>query len=79
MDKKSLLSDYIMNDIMHNRHAELDENQDLIGTGVLDSLRILQLVSFLEESFGIEIPDEDVVYDNFQSLGAIVNYLNQYP
>ena len=62
-----------------NRHAELDENQDLIGTGVLDSLRILQLVSFLEESFGIEIPDEDVVYDNFQSLGAIVNYLNQYP
>jgi acyl carrier protein len=79
MDKKSILADHIRNKVMHNRGAELDENEDLVGAGILDSLRILELVAFIDKTFGIVIPDEDIVYDNFHSIKALVDYLEGYP
>jgi acyl carrier protein len=78
MERKSVLIDYIKNDIMRNRNAKLSDDEDLLSSGILDSLGILQLVAFIEKSFGIRIPDEDVVFDNFQSVNAIVDYLQKY-
>jgi acyl carrier protein len=78
MDRKTALADYIKKEVIRNRNAHLDENEDLLGAGILDSLGILQLVAFIDESFGIEVPDEDVVYENFHSIEAINNYLQQY-
>lgn len=75
MDRKAILTDYVKNEIMHNRNAILEVNQDLIETGILDSLGILQLISHIGEVFGIDIPDEDVVFENFMSINAIDNYL----
>lgn len=79
MDRKALISDFIKNEIMRNRNAQLDENEDLLGAGILDSLGILKLVAFVDKSCGIEVPDEDVVYENFHSLNAIVVYLQRFP
>ena len=78
MDRKTVLMDFIKNDIMRNRNAKLSEDEDLLSSGILDSLGILQLVAFIEKSFGIRIPDEDVVFDNFQSLNAMAEYLQKY-
>ncbi|HKI55042.1 MAG TPA: phosphopantetheine-binding protein [Anaerolineales bacterium] len=79
MDRKTLLADFIKTEIIRNRNAQLDESEDLLGAGILDSLSILKLVAHIDESFGIEIPDEDVVYENFHSLKAIVDYLQKFP
>ena len=76
MDKKTTLSEYIKHEIIRNSNANLDENEDLVEAGILDSLRILQLVAYIEKTFGIEVPDEAVVFDNFHSLKAIVDYLD---
>jgi acyl carrier protein len=78
MERKAILSDYIKNEIMRNRNAQLDENEDLLGAGILDSLGILKLVAYIEDTFGIEVPDSEVVYENFHSLNAMVNYLRQH-
>ena len=42
-----------------------------MASGILDSLGILQLVAFIEERFNVCVADEDVVYENFYSIGAI--------
>lgn len=76
MDRKAILADYIKNEIMRNRNAKLSDDEDLLSSGILDSLGILQLVAFIEKTFGIHVPDEDVVFDNFQSLGAMASYLD---
>jgi acyl carrier protein len=78
MDRKSHLTDFIKNEIMRNSNAKLDPDADLLGSGILDSLGILQLVAFIEKTFNISVPDEDVVYDNFMSVNTLVNYLQQY-
>ena len=78
MDRKTALENYIKEEIMRNRNANLDENDDLISAGILDSLGILQLVAYLEKAFKIQVPDEDVVYENFKSVNALVSYLQQF-
>lgn len=78
MDRKAVISEYIKNEIMRNKNARLDDNEDLLNAGILDSLAILQLVTYIEKALKIQVPDEDVVYDNFKSVNALVGYLEQY-
>jgi acyl carrier protein len=77
MDTRDILLDYIRTEILKGRNVDLSPDDNLLDTGVLDSLGILQLVAFSDERLGIQIPDEDVVYENFYSVNALADYLNR--
>lgn len=47
----------------------------LLETGVLDSINLVRLVQFLEEQFGIRIPDEDLGPDLFESPASVGAYV----
>jgi acyl carrier protein len=49
-----------------------DDDYPLLDNQVIDSLGVFQLVSFLEDEFGIEVDDEELVPDNFATIGRIV-------
>jgi acyl carrier protein len=51
--------------------TDLDDDEDLIDSGVVDSLGIFQLVAFLEERFGIAIADGEINPDNFGTITRI--------
>ena len=76
MDQKIMLMEYIKEEFLRGRHANLTDNDDLLNSGILNSLAILQLVAHIEEQLGIEVPVEDVVYENFQSVASLSAYLD---
>ena len=78
MDQKSAIKNYIQTEILHGRNVSLKEDEDLLSAGIIDSLSILKLVAFVEERFNISVPDEDVVFDNFSSINALAEYLQQH-
>jgi acyl carrier protein len=49
----------------------LNENDSLTETGVIDSIILLQLVDFLENKYGIEIPVEMLTPENFDTMAGI--------
>ncbi len=55
----------------------LAPDEDLIEQGIIDSLGIMKLMLYIEETFGIKIDDEDVVPDNFQCLNSMVRLIEQ--
>jgi acyl carrier protein len=75
MNRRTALAQYIKSEIMRNPNAKLSDSEDLLSAGILDSLAILQLVAYIEEAFKIRVPDEDVVFENFQSIDALDQYL----
>lgn len=75
MDKKLIMLDYIKQDLLKGRVSNLNADDDLLDSGILNSLGILQLVAFIDERFDYQVPDEDVVYENFHSVDAISAYL----
>jgi acyl carrier protein len=54
----------------------LTNDLSLIDAKVLDSLAIQQMVAFLEDEFGIEVRDEEVLPSNFETIGAIARLVD---
>lgn len=75
MTTQSILAEYIEKELAKGRKSHIDYEEDLLSEGIIDSLGILQLVAFIEDKFGIQIEDEDVVLENFQSISALTSYL----
>lgn len=48
-----------------------------LESGLIDSLGILDLVHFLENEFSIQVSDEDLLPENFQSLDAVSAFVNR--
>lgn len=53
----------------------LDPDEDLLDQRIIDSLGLLKLVTFIEESHGIQVMDGDIVPENFQNLNSIVRFV----
>jgi acyl carrier protein len=48
---------------------------DLLASGVLDSLGILQLTTFLSGELSVEVADEDFLPENFQTVGSLARFV----
>jgi acyl carrier protein len=53
------------------RKAGIGKDTALLEKGILDSLGILDIVSFLETEFSMLISDDELVPENFQTLGTL--------
>ena len=51
--------------------AGLGDDSPLMEAGVIDSMGVFHLISFLESEFGIEVQDDDLVPDNFATISNI--------
>jgi acyl carrier protein len=50
---------------------DLASDHDLLANGVVDSLGLLKLIAWVEETFGIEVDDDALDPDNFRTVAAI--------
>ena len=54
----------------------LSVDYDLIANRMIDSLGLLQIVSFMETEFGIEVLDEELTPEHFSTIGHMVGLVN---
>ena len=47
----------------------------LLAKGIIDSTGVLELVAFLEESFAIQVADDELVPANFDSIDKLSNFV----
>lgn len=55
----------------------LDDTSSLLAQGIIDSTGVLELVSFVENRFGIAVQDDELVPANFDSLAALSAYVER--
>ena len=53
------------------RGHELADDEDIFASGFVNSMFAMQLVQFVETTFGITVESEDLEIDNFRSIDAI--------
>ncbi|RII27107.1 MAG: acyl carrier protein [Geobacter sp.] len=72
MKDNEIIRQFIMSELMRGKNvSDLKVTDNLIETGVIDSLGIQILISFLEKNFSVSIADEDLIPDNFETIDAI--------
>ena len=69
--------DYVSAELLLDPELGLEEHEEILETGRIDSMSVMRLVSFIKHEFSITIPNEDLVIDNFRSVGAIDTYLSR--
>jgi D-alanine--poly(phosphoribitol) ligase subunit 2 len=57
--------------------ADLTEDTDLLGSGALDSFGAVQLLHFVEQEFGIRIPDGDIGPEIFSTAATLGDYVEK--
>jgi acyl carrier protein len=57
------------------RRQPLAEDDHLLANGILDSLGVLDLVSYLEREFAITVADEDLVPEHFETLRRLTAFV----
>ena len=69
------LRQFITGHFSQARARSLADDDSLLESGIVDSLGVLDIVSFVESEFGISVADEDLIRENFGSVGPIAAYI----
>lgn len=66
------IKDFIMTEVNPDLHLQhLDDEEALIESGIVDSLGVLKIMAFLDETFGIDLSSEEVKLENFRDVRTI--------
>ena len=77
MNVQEVLTDYISREVAKNGQPlpTLDEPLLESAGGVIDSMSMWPLIVFVESRFGIRIEDTELMSENFQTLGALIKFI----
>jgi len=77
MDAETIVKDFIENKYLYRKDEKSISNEEsLLNSGLIDSMGIFELVSFLEKEFNMEVGDEEVIPENFETINSIVEMIN---
>jgi len=68
---------YIAKQFPVARKESLKDDTQLLRSGIVDSLGMLDLVRFLQESFMMQISDEELTPENFATVASLVDFVEQ--
>ncbi|HEX9009716.1 MAG TPA: acyl carrier protein [Holophagaceae bacterium] len=57
--------------------ADLRGEISLTRSGIIDSTGVMEILLFLEERFGIKVPDDEITPENLDTLDNLVRYVGQ--
>ncbi len=77
MEYLNTVKEFVIENFLYGDGDQLTEETSFLGSGIIDSTGILELVSFLEETYGISIDDEELIPENFDSLKNIDKFLHK--
>ena len=76
MSIEQQIKQYICDNILFS-DGEYDyaDDDSFLEEGIVDSTAVLDLVMFVEESFGLTVDDEEITRDNFDSVSKLANFV----
>ncbi len=72
------IREFITNNfLLATRASSLNNDDSFFEKGIIDSTGVLELVSFIEETFDIKVANEELIPDNLDSLNKIVPFIKR--
>jgi len=74
-ERREQIQGFLREHLLSGRQVTLEE--DLLLSGLVDSIGVMRLIAYLEQTFVIKVPPQDVTVTNFTSVAAIDAYLDR--
>jgi acyl carrier protein len=75
MSVETLIKEFIQKEFIRNPGHDLEVADNLIEQGIIDSLGIMRLLTYLESSFRIKVTDEELIPVNFETIESISSFI----
>ena len=75
MDIKEQIRSFITSNYYVSDPASLQNESSLLDQGIIDSTGVLEVIFFIEETFGIKVEDSEMLPDNLDSIEKITNFV----
>lgn len=75
MNQKEKIAEFIATTYLFGDRSQLRDDTSFLAEGVIDSTGILELVMFLEETYGIKISQEEMLPENLDSINNIDRFI----
>ena len=56
---------------------KFDDDASFLKHGIIDSLGVMDLVTYVESAFGVKVDPQEVTPENFDSVNKLANYINR--
>ena len=76
MNEKQLLKKFLQQEIFFSED-DFADNQQLIDSGMVDSISIVKVIIFMEKNFNISFHEDDMDPENFETLQAMLETINK--
>jgi acyl carrier protein len=77
VDIADQIKSFISREILDGAGPRTVDDSTSLYDGILDSVALMQLVSYLEEEFGVPVADEDLTPDNFRNVDSIARLVRE--
>lgn len=74
---KTSILDYLKDNSFMERETVLGDSDSLTQNGIIDSIGLLELIDYICERYSIEIPEDMLTPENFDSLEGITNLITR--
>ena len=68
---------FIVTNFLIGKEDTLSDDSSFLELGIIDSTGILELVSYLEESYGIKVEDDELIPENLDSVCHVAGYIQR--
>ena len=66
------LKEFIMTEVNPDLNlSQLDDDEPLIESGIIDSLGVLKILAFMDEAFGVDLSSDQIKLENFKNVSSI--------
>jgi len=66
---------FLLDGSVGSGQSDLDNGESLLERGIIDSVKMLELIEFIESNFKIKVDEDDLIPENFDTIDAIVAYI----
>jgi acyl carrier protein len=76
-DIQKSVRDFIQQNFIFDPNIVFTDDESLLGTGIIDSTGVLELIGFLEEKYKITFEDNELIGENFDNVSKITSFLQK--
>lgn len=77
MEIINTIRNFIIENFLFEEDKNLKEETSFLENGILDSTGVLELIAFLEETYEIEVEDEELIPQNLDSITSVAQYVQR--
>jgi acyl carrier protein len=77
MDAKQLVREFVTSNFFVSDATSLTDCASLLELGVVDSTGVLEIIGFVERTFGVTVEDDEIVPENLDSIDRIAAYVGR--